>query len=196
MSRQREYLADASAVQFTRNPDGLAGALKRIGGVAIGLASCRRRTPPRRATCFSPRACGKDSRGSPRRTRRWTSASGGSTRSGTATFPPAPRDAGGHRRARRRQPPGFVGGGGRAASSCRVAVVEARRRPGGRSHRAASPVRRGAGRRAAAAGEAVGPRAVRRPGGAVRPADRSQAGGPRASSSRGSASWRRPTWSS
>jgi Zn-dependent protease with chaperone function len=30
-SRQREYLADASAVQFTRNPDGLAGALKRIG---------------------------------------------------------------------------------------------------------------------------------------------------------------------
>ena len=32
VSRQREYLADASAVQFTRNPDGIAGALKRIGG--------------------------------------------------------------------------------------------------------------------------------------------------------------------
>jgi len=32
VSRQREYLADASAVQFTRNPMGLAGALKRIGG--------------------------------------------------------------------------------------------------------------------------------------------------------------------
>ncbi len=31
VSRQREYLADASAVQFTRNPMGLAGALKRIG---------------------------------------------------------------------------------------------------------------------------------------------------------------------
>ncbi len=31
ISRQREYLADASAVQFTRNPDGLAGALKKIG---------------------------------------------------------------------------------------------------------------------------------------------------------------------
>jgi Zn-dependent protease with chaperone function len=31
-SRQREYLADASAVQFTRNPLGIAGALKRIGG--------------------------------------------------------------------------------------------------------------------------------------------------------------------
>ena len=32
VSRQREYLADASAVQFTRNPGGIAGALKRIGG--------------------------------------------------------------------------------------------------------------------------------------------------------------------
>lgn len=32
ISRQREYLADASAVQFTRNPDGIAGALKVIGG--------------------------------------------------------------------------------------------------------------------------------------------------------------------
>ena len=36
VSRQREYLADASAVQFTRNPDGLAGALKKIGGLAAG----------------------------------------------------------------------------------------------------------------------------------------------------------------
>ncbi len=32
VSRQREYLADASAVQFTRNPTGLANALKKIGG--------------------------------------------------------------------------------------------------------------------------------------------------------------------
>ncbi len=32
VSRQREYLADASAVQFTRNRSGLAGALKKIGG--------------------------------------------------------------------------------------------------------------------------------------------------------------------
>ncbi|MCC6706294.1 MAG: M48 family metallopeptidase [Gammaproteobacteria bacterium] len=31
ISRQREFLADASAVQFTRNPDGLASALYRIG---------------------------------------------------------------------------------------------------------------------------------------------------------------------
>lgn len=36
VSRQREYLADASAVQFTRNPNGLAGALKKIGGLAAG----------------------------------------------------------------------------------------------------------------------------------------------------------------
>lgn len=30
VSRQREYLADASSVQFTRNPEGLLGALKKI----------------------------------------------------------------------------------------------------------------------------------------------------------------------
>jgi len=30
ISRQREYLADASSVQFTRNPDGITGALKKI----------------------------------------------------------------------------------------------------------------------------------------------------------------------
>jgi Zn-dependent protease with chaperone function len=36
VSRQREFLADASAVQFTRNPDGITGALKKIGGYAIG----------------------------------------------------------------------------------------------------------------------------------------------------------------
>jgi Zn-dependent protease with chaperone function len=36
LSRQREYLADASAVQFTRNPAGVTGALKKIGGYAIG----------------------------------------------------------------------------------------------------------------------------------------------------------------
>ncbi|MRR15973.1 MAG: hypothetical protein EG826_05910 [Deltaproteobacteria bacterium] len=36
ISRQREFLADASAVQFTRNPLGLAGALKKIGGSAFG----------------------------------------------------------------------------------------------------------------------------------------------------------------
>jgi Zn-dependent protease with chaperone function len=34
ISRQREYLADASAVQFTRQAEGIAGALKKIGGFA------------------------------------------------------------------------------------------------------------------------------------------------------------------
>jgi len=36
VSRQREFLADASAVQFTRNPEGISGALKRIGGFSAG----------------------------------------------------------------------------------------------------------------------------------------------------------------
>lgn len=36
IARQREYLADASAVQFTRQSDGIAGALKKIGGLAEG----------------------------------------------------------------------------------------------------------------------------------------------------------------
>ena len=36
VSRQREFLADASAVQFTRQPEGIAGALKKIGGLAAG----------------------------------------------------------------------------------------------------------------------------------------------------------------
>jgi len=36
LSRQREFLADAAAVQFTRNPEGVAGALKVIGGYKQG----------------------------------------------------------------------------------------------------------------------------------------------------------------
>ncbi|NGX60762.1 MAG: hypothetical protein K940chlam9_00230 [Chlamydiae bacterium] len=36
VSRQREYLADACAVQFTRNPDGIANALRKIGGAQTG----------------------------------------------------------------------------------------------------------------------------------------------------------------
>lgn len=41
VSRQREFLADASAVQFTRNPDGIGGALRKIGGLtrSTGLGS-------------------------------------------------------------------------------------------------------------------------------------------------------------
>ncbi|MBU6410066.1 MAG: M48 family metalloprotease, partial [Verrucomicrobia bacterium] len=39
VSRQREFLADASSVQFTRNPAGITGALKQIGG--LGVAGSR-----------------------------------------------------------------------------------------------------------------------------------------------------------
>ena len=37
VSRQREFLADASAVQFTRNPDGIGGALRKIGGFSPAM---------------------------------------------------------------------------------------------------------------------------------------------------------------
>lgn len=43
VSRQREFLADASAVQFTRNPRGIAGALKAIG--AVGSRGSRIKHP-------------------------------------------------------------------------------------------------------------------------------------------------------
>lgn len=36
VSRQREFLADATSVQFTRNPLGLSSALKKIGGYSQG----------------------------------------------------------------------------------------------------------------------------------------------------------------
>ena len=36
ISKQKEFLADASAVQFTRNPNGIANALKVIGGYTPG----------------------------------------------------------------------------------------------------------------------------------------------------------------
>jgi Zn-dependent protease with chaperone function/uncharacterized tellurite resistance protein B-like protein len=36
VSRQREFLADASSVQFTRNPGGLSGALQKIGQYGYG----------------------------------------------------------------------------------------------------------------------------------------------------------------
>lgn len=38
VSRQREFLADAASVQFTRNPRGIAGALRKIGGLGAGSA--------------------------------------------------------------------------------------------------------------------------------------------------------------
>lgn len=39
VSRQREFLADASSVQFTRNPAGLSGALQKIGGYGSFMQS-------------------------------------------------------------------------------------------------------------------------------------------------------------
>ncbi len=41
MSRQREYLADASAVEFTRNPDGLANALEKLAGDRTPMESSK-----------------------------------------------------------------------------------------------------------------------------------------------------------
>jgi heat shock protein HtpX len=35
VSREREYLADASSVQFTRNPNGIAGALRKIANEQV-----------------------------------------------------------------------------------------------------------------------------------------------------------------
>jgi len=42
VSRQREYLADASSVQFTRNPDAIAGALDQIRSAAGGTLIANR----------------------------------------------------------------------------------------------------------------------------------------------------------
>ena len=39
ISRQREFLADASSVQFTRNPGGLSGALQKVGGYGSSVLS-------------------------------------------------------------------------------------------------------------------------------------------------------------
>ncbi|WP_227978195.1 M48 family metallopeptidase [Arenimonas daejeonensis] len=44
VSRQREFLADSSAVQFTRQTAGLAGALKKIGGLQEGSKLASRDT--------------------------------------------------------------------------------------------------------------------------------------------------------
>lgn len=47
ISRQREFLADAAAVQFTRNPDGIGGALRKIGGHGRDDGPGSRITAPR-----------------------------------------------------------------------------------------------------------------------------------------------------
>jgi len=44
LSRQREYLADAGSVELTRNPDGLVGALNKLGGDTEVLEVANRAT--------------------------------------------------------------------------------------------------------------------------------------------------------
>lgn len=53
VSRQREFLADASAVQFTRNPSGIAGALWRIQHHAEGSLLDARDAEDARHMCFA-----------------------------------------------------------------------------------------------------------------------------------------------
>ena len=123
MSRQREWLADASSVQFTRQTTGLAGALKKIAGLPDGSQLERR---ARRAA------------GQPHALRR-----------GQARIRADVRDAPAAARAHRRAGPGLPRRRDRAAAAA-VAPAAARRpgrgrRLGPRRHR---PV---AGRRPAAA---------------------------------------------
>ena len=58
VSRQRERLADASAVQFTRQPAGLAGALKKIGGLPDGSVLALKSVQPVAAIVISPQVFG------------------------------------------------------------------------------------------------------------------------------------------
>ena len=44
VSRQREYLADATSVQFTRNPNGLISALEKLAAAAAPFAGVSRAT--------------------------------------------------------------------------------------------------------------------------------------------------------
>ena len=46
LSRQREYLADAASVDLTRNPQGLASALMKLGGDSQPLEVANRATAP------------------------------------------------------------------------------------------------------------------------------------------------------
>lgn len=53
VSRQREFLADASAVQFTRSNQGIAGALKKIGAYAFGSELASPQAPSMSHAYFS-----------------------------------------------------------------------------------------------------------------------------------------------
>ncbi len=52
VARQREFLADASAVQFTRNPAGIAGALWKIGEASAGSLLANRHAEDMNHMCF------------------------------------------------------------------------------------------------------------------------------------------------
>jgi len=54
VSRQREYLADASAVQFTRDPSGIAGALKKIASQQGSRLSAPKAAEAAHMFFFSP----------------------------------------------------------------------------------------------------------------------------------------------
>lgn len=62
ISKQREFLADASAVQFTRFPSGISGALKKIGGFPEGSALRAPRSTEARHMMFGESASGFFSR--------------------------------------------------------------------------------------------------------------------------------------
>jgi len=57
VSRQKEFLADASAVKFTRNPLGLASALKKIGGYVYG-SQINSPTARQASHLFFSKSCG------------------------------------------------------------------------------------------------------------------------------------------
>ena len=61
ISREREFLADATAVQYTRNPQGIAGALKKIGGYELGSAIKSPRAEEYSHLYFGPGATSSDS---------------------------------------------------------------------------------------------------------------------------------------
>lgn len=74
VSRQRERLADAAAVQFTRNPAGLAGALKKSADLpSAGISSPP--APPKSATFASPKVSTPTSRASSPPILLWRNAS-------------------------------------------------------------------------------------------------------------------------
>ena len=52
VSRQREFLADASAVQYTRNTVGIAGALAKIRGSSLGSLLVGQRAEEMSHLCF------------------------------------------------------------------------------------------------------------------------------------------------